>query len=226
MPRRQWKGTADLPFHVLNRAVRRSRLFNCGRDYEVFLDVLARAQRRSSLRLLAYCVMPNHFHLVAWPSFDGQLSPFMHWLAVTHSRRWHQSMGTAGTGSVYQGRFKAFPIQTDEHLLTVCRYVEQNALRAGLVARAEAWPWSSVSEVGRKCNGILLSPWPIPRPADYTTWVNGRLVAQAVGGVRRSVVKDRPFGTERWATRTAFELGLGRSLREAGRPRQSKSDRV
>jgi REP-associated tyrosine transposase len=222
MPARKWTGTAGLAFHVLNRAVRRARLFASDSDYETFLKVLAHAQERSGLRLLAYCVMPNHFHLVAWPLFDGQLSPFMHWLTVTHARRWHLSRGTIGTGSVYQSRFKAFPIQTDAHLLTVCRYVEQNALRAGLVRRAQDWRWSSASDVGRNGNTICLSPWPIPRPADYVAWVNETPPTEQLGRVRWSVLRSRPFGGAAWTVRTAADLGLARSLRPVGRPRRSK----
>lgn len=79
------------------------------------MRVFAQAQTQVPLRVLAYCVMPNHFHVVAWPSHDDELSEFMHWLTLTHSKRWHVYRGTNGTGSVYQGRFKAFPVQTDRH---------------------------------------------------------------------------------------------------------------
>ena len=81
--------------------------------------------------------MPNHWHFVLWPQGDGDLSEFMRWLTVTHTQRWHAAHHTAGTGPLYQGRFKSFPIQADDHLLTVLRYVERNALRANLVERAD-----------------------------------------------------------------------------------------
>jgi putative transposase len=81
--------------------------------------------------------MPNHWHLVLWPRKKGELSEFMRWLTVTHTQRWHASHRTSGTGPLYQGRFKSFPIEDDDHLLAVVRYVERNALRAKLVARAE-----------------------------------------------------------------------------------------
>jgi putative transposase len=72
------------------------------------------------------------------------VSEFFRWLTVTHTQRWHAHYHTSGTGHLYQGRFKAFPVETDEHLYTVLRYVERNAVRADLVARAEEWRWSSV----------------------------------------------------------------------------------
>jgi len=118
-------------YHVLNRAAGRVRLFTRAGDYAAFEAVLEQAWARLPTRLLSYCVMPSHFHLVLWPREDGELSEFMRWLTVTHTQRWHAHRGTAGAGLLYQGRFKSFPIQEDPNLLTVCRYVERNALRAG-----------------------------------------------------------------------------------------------
>src|SRR6202040_691579 len=81
-----------------------------------------------------------------WPKEDGELSEFMRLLTVTHTQRWHAHRHTAGTGPLYQGRFKSFPIQKDEHLLTVCRYVERNAVRAHMVKSAGRWPWNSLAQ--------------------------------------------------------------------------------
>src|SRR5207244_11561664 len=115
-------------------------------------------------RLLSYCLMPNHWHLMLWPREDDELTAFVRWLTHTHTMRWHAHYHTAGTGHLYQGRFKSFPVQTDEHFLTVCRYVERNALRARLVPRAEDWRWSCL---WRRKHGddkalALLSAWPEP----------------------------------------------------------------
>ena len=184
------------------------------------MRVFAQAQTQVPLRVLAYCVMPNHFHVVAWPSHDDELSEFMHWLTLTHSKRWHVYRGTNGTGSVYQGRFKAFPVQTDRHFLTVCRYVEQNPLRARLVDRAEDWTWSSLSDRCKNCYTISLCEWPIPQPSDWLGLVNQVEIA-TVSTIRRSVVRSRPYGELEWAERTAKQVGLEASLRPLGRPRKT-----
>ena len=134
----------DVVYHVLNRRVGRMTLFEKDEDYAAFEQVLSEAHPRSPMRLLAYCLMPNHWHLVLWPRHDGELSRYMQWLTTTHMRRWHAHHGTRGTGALYQGRYKSFPVQEDGHFLVVCRYVERNALRAGLVERAEQWAWSSL----------------------------------------------------------------------------------
>src|SRR5580658_3294321 len=88
--------------------------------------------------------MPNHWHLVLKPHEDRELSLFVGWLTLTHTQRWHAHRRDAGSGHVYQGRFKSFPVQADRHFLTVARYVERNPLRANLVASAADWRWSSL----------------------------------------------------------------------------------
>ena len=136
---------AGYVYHVLNRANARMTIFEKDEDDEAFERVLAEAVERTKTRLLAYCLMPNHWHLMVWPQADGELSAFVGWLTLTHTQRWHAHRHSAGTGHVYQGRFKSFPVQEDEHFYTVCRYVERNALRANLVSQAEQWRWSSLS---------------------------------------------------------------------------------
>src|SRR5438876_1466158 len=143
MPRPRRAAEGGLVYHALNRANARLAIFETDEDYAVFERVLAQAVARSDMRLLAYCLMPNHFHLVLWPRADGDLSRWMQWLQTTHVRRYHEHY--RGSGHIWQGRFKAFPIAEDEHLLAVLRYVERNPLRAGLVAAVGAWPWSSLA---------------------------------------------------------------------------------
>ena len=121
-------------YHVLNRANARMRIFDDDPDYIAFEKVLAEAVERTETRLLAYCLMPNHWHLLVWPRKDGELSRFVGWLTLTHTQRWHAHRHSSGSGHVYQGRFKSFPVQEDEHFYTVARYVERNGLRANLGA--------------------------------------------------------------------------------------------
>ena len=144
MPRPRRAAEGGLIYHALNRANGRSTVFETDDDYAAFERVMAQAVARQGMRLLADCLMPNHFHLLLWPRADGDLSAFMRWLTLTHTQRWHAHRSSAGTGHLYQGRFKSFVVQSDEHFLTVCRYVERNALRANLVERAEDWRWGSL----------------------------------------------------------------------------------
>src|SRR5438105_15248968 len=121
-------------YHMLNRADGRLPIFQKDGDYAALERILAEALAQvPGMRLLAYCAMPNHWHLVVWPQHDGDLSEYLRWLTVTHTQRWHAHHHTSGTGPLYQGRFKSFPVQEDEHLLALCRYVERNPLRANMV---------------------------------------------------------------------------------------------
>ncbi len=144
MARRPRTALGGLAYHVMNRVSGKQDLFEDSGDYEAFERVLSEARERERMRVCAYALMPNHFHLVLWPRGDGDLSRFMQWLTMTHTQRWHAHRHNVGHGHLYQSRFKSFPIQTDEHFLKVCRYVERNALRARLVERAEDWVWGSL----------------------------------------------------------------------------------
>ncbi len=208
-------------YHVLNRAAGRRRMFERPGDYAAFMEVLAEAHQRTAMRTLGYCIMPNHWHMVLWPHEDGDLSSFMAWVTLTHTQRWHAAHGTTGTGPLYQGRFKAFPVQADDHFLIVCRYVERNALRAGLVERAEDWPWCSLSRPRDETAElrIPLSSWPVERPLDWPAWVNQPQTAGELEALRTSVARGRPFGAAAWVGRTAQRLGLQATLRPRGRPR-------
>ena len=164
--------TGSQVLHVMNRGARRLRLFETDGDYQSFLACVIAALERVPLRLFAYCVMPNHFHLIVQPQRTAEISQFMQRVTSTHSRRWHRSRGSSGTGCVYQGRYRAVVVKKDAQFLAVCRYVERNALRAQLVSRAEEWPWSSLHQRCRNCYPVPLHPWPILQPLNWLDLVN------------------------------------------------------
>src|SRR5260370_29117564 len=170
--------------------------------------------------------MPNPWHVVLWPGQVGELTAFVRWLTHTHSMRWHAHYHAGGTGHICQGRFKAFPVETDDHFYTVMRYVERNALRANLVGRAEEWRWGSLWR--RQCGDAeaqtLLQAWPLARPTSWVELVNVPETQAELEAVRRSVARGRPYGSEAWCERTARQLGLQASLRPAGRPRKQADE--
>jgi putative transposase len=223
MPRRLRVSTGGYAYHVLNRAVGRVRIFAKQRDYEAFEEVIGQAKARLPMRVLAWCVMPTHWHFVLWPRGDGDLSEFMRWLTVTHTQRWHAAHRTAGTGPLYQGRFKSFPIQ-DDHLLTVLRYVERNPLRAKLVRQADAWRWSSLWHRVHGGEGELLDDSPLALPRRWRQFVQSPQTEMELTALRRSVVRGAPFGEATWQERTAKRLGLQSTLRARGRPGKSQPE--
>jgi putative transposase len=212
-----------LVYHVLNRAVARLPLFENPADYEAFLRVLAEAVAEVPMRILAFVIMPNHWHFLLWPAGDNDLSDFCRWLTHTHSMRWHAHYHTSGTGHIYQGRFKAFGVESDEHLYRVARYIERNPLRANLVSRAEQWRWSSLWRRvhGDAEPGPLLAGWPLPLPADWVEHVNAPQTEAELEALRRSVRRACPFGSVSWQQQMAARQGLGHTLRPLGRPRKA-----
>jgi putative transposase len=225
VPRHPRAAPGGYVYHALNRGVARLPLFEKPGDYDAFERVIALALAKHPTRILAYCLMPNHWHFVLWPKEDGELTAFLRWLTHTHTQRWHAHHHTSGTGHLYQGRFKAFPIEADDHLYTVLRYVERNALRAGLVKRAELWRWSSLGGPNTPSLPSLLHPWPVPRPDDWVRFVNRAQTEAELEAVRRSLVHQQPFGSEAWQQRTAARLGLEYTFRPRGRPKKSKRGR-
>jgi putative transposase len=168
------------------------------------------------MRLLALCVMPNHFHLALWPFEDGDLSAWMGWLLTAHVRRYHKHYRSSG--HVWQGRFKAFPIQEDDHLLSVLRYIERNPLRANLVAKAEDWSWSSLRYRLEPPLLPFLADTPVPLYADWLRHVTAPQTEDELERLRQSVTRNMPYGSDKWTQQTAIALGLESSLRPRGRP--------
>jgi putative transposase len=204
----------------MNRGNRRAIVYHDAHDYASFTGLMRRANDRLPMRIAAWCLMPNHFHAVLWPHGDGDLGRWMHWLLTTHVQRHRQRHGT--DGRIWQGRFKAPPIQQDDHLLTVMRYVERNPVRAGLVERAQDWPWSSLRvRMGRA--DALLSPSPVSLPDNWCDLVNQPLTVAELAAVRTSLQRQRPFGDPAWVQGTAERLGLLETLRRPGRPRAFRS---
>jgi putative transposase len=216
MPRNPRASQGGYCYHVLNRGNSRRTIFHKNGDYAAFVKLLRQAGERIPVRLLAYCLMPNHFHLALWPCGDGDLSVYMRWLLTAHVRRYHQHYHSSG--HVYQGRFRSFPIQEDDHLLTVLRYIERNPVRAGLVERAQDWPWSSAAPA--RGGEPSLDAGPVVRPTSWLEHVNAAQTEAEVEALRMCMRRRRPYGDSAWVERVAGLLGLGSSLRPRGRPRK------
>ena len=200
-------------------------IFTDDRDYRYFTALMGDILQEFQAECWNYCIMPNHFHLLLWPQTPAhakRLSDFMRWLTVTHTQRHHAHYHSAGTGHLYQGRFKSFAVQDDAHLLTVCRYVEANPLRAGLVTTAEAWRWSSLWRYasGDAQARALLARWPLPRPRAWVEYVNAPQTDAELESLRRAVRRSSPFGNLDWQQTIAKRLGLESTLRPRGRPRK------
>lgn len=220
MPRPLRKSIADGCYHVLNRGNARGEVFHKEEDYDAFLSLMRDACQRLPIRVLAYCLMPNHFHLALQPFSEGDLSRWMQWLTTAHVRRYHRHYRTSG--HLWQDRYKSFPIETDDHLYIVLRYIERNPLRAKMVDGAQDWPWSSLRWWGRRNRASYLTDGPMTRPSDWVRRVNRPETDAELDAIHRSLNRSAPFGSKAWQARTAARLGLQSTLRPRGRPRKSK----
>jgi len=226
MPRSARIAPAGWIFHVLNRGNARQRLFESPKCYDDFLKLLEDSRERINMRVLAYCLMPNHWHLLLWPKLDGDLGRFLHRLTLTHAQRWHFRHQTVGHGHLYQGRYKSFPVSNDEYLWRVCRYIERNALQARLVAKAEDWRWSSLPQrihaVGAQSaqsTPVTITEAPEALPNNWIQLVNRPQTSAELERLREALWHGRPYGPQRWRRLASKRLGIALESRPAGRPR-------
>ena len=222
MPRAARVAPGGMVFHVINRGVGKQNLFDTDDDYLAFERVIQETLEKRPMRILGYCLMPNHWHFVLWPENDGDLGLFMQRLTVTHVTRWQKQHNRVGFGHVYQSRFKSFPVETDEYFYHVMRYTERNALRGNLVASAEDWPFGSlwIRQYGSAEHRSMISAWPLPRPRKWLQYVNKAESEAELSALRRSCVRGTPYGNPEWAKKTAVELGLESTMRSPGRPKK------
>lgn len=218
MPRTSRAIVANHCYHVISRGNNQLQRFHDRGDYSAFLWLIAEANDHVPLPIIGACIMPNHVHIVVRPRRDDDLAQWTHWLFTTHSRRYHKKHGSSGR--VWQGRYKAFVIQDDTHLLTVLRYVERNALRANLARRAEEWEWGSLYWRTKASAPFALEQSPVPLPGNWPAYVNAPQTPDEVEAIRNCVNRQAPFGAPDWAARKAVELGLEQTLAPLGRPRK------
>jgi putative transposase len=223
MARQRRKLADDSVYHVHNRGNGGMRIFRKAGDFEAFIKLLEEGRKRSGVRILGYCLMDDHWHLVVWPRRGKDLSKFIAWVSTTHVRRWREHRTDRDGGHLYQGRFRSFMVQGDGHFLTLMRYVESNPLRAKRVRRAEDWPWSSLGgTAGSHGVRVELEKWPVERPRDWRKKVNQKLEEGELEKVRISVKRGRPFGGEEWVKRVVKRLGLETTVRDPWRPKKKQ----
>lgn len=239
-------------YHVVNRANARMTIFDDEADYAAFERIMLEAQERTNMRLLAWCVLPNHWHMIVQPRKDGDLARFFGWLTLTHTQRWHAHQHSIGQGHLYQGRYKSFLVDAEDYFLSACRYVERNALRAGLVTPgeisggrggsrrtsggggasgrasggAEDWRWGSLWRwVNRRKKLVdvpTLSDWPMDRPRNWVQRVNQPQSQEELDALRLCMQRGRPYGSAAWVGRMTTKFDLTATLNPRGRPKTSE----
>lgn len=204
-------------FHVMNRSAKQLTLFDRPSEYDMFLQVLAEADRACPIRLLEYCVMPNHWHLLVWPERDDQLSRYMRWITGVHGQRWRHARGEPGKGAVYQGRYRWVAVQDGAHYDVARRYIQQNPVRAQLVADHEAWAWSSASSELLPARPAL-ARGPLSSDTRCDSSIARLLDPETVQQVRASLTSGQPFGNPQWSCTLEVRSWLMAVLEEHLKP--------
>ncbi|MGE0464713.1 MAG: transposase [Vicinamibacterales bacterium] len=192
MPRSRRYTPPDSILHLVNRGNDRKRLFHADRDYEAFLELISETRTRCPMRLLAYCLMPNHWHMVVWPDAAQAVSAFCHRLCTVHALRHRRDTQTLGHGHLYQHRYHSFAVESERQYYLVMRYVEANPVRAGLVDQAQLWKWSSLAE-REGCERGLLHPGPLPLPSGWAALVNEALPRETLDETRARLQRTKPY---------------------------------
>ena len=214
---------ANYVYHVLNRGAKKALLFAQPSDYRAFQELLLTAKQRVPMRILAYCIMRNHFHLLLWPYAGDDLPQFMHMLMVLHINRHRFRHPPESPGHIYQSRYTNVIVEHGRSIVAVAKYIECNAWNAGLVKRAEGYPWSSASPLAVHPDRPVLSEWPIQKPHDWLTLLNLRTPASELKRIQRSAARGAPYGSPAWTARVAKEFGLEHTMRRQGRPSVDES---
>jgi putative transposase len=221
MPRTARVAPGGLIYHVLNRGVGKLQLFRSTKDHQAFQRCLRLTQDAVPMRVLSYCVMPTHWHLILWPGNDGDLARFMLRLTIRHVRRWLIHRQQVGTGHVYQGRYKSFAIQDDAHLSTVCRYVERNPVRANLVKSARQWHSSSAGQSHLPADQqLVLNDLARARRRDWNDWIDQPQTPAEEAALQTAIAQNRPFGSNNWLDALKKDLAWREPLKR-GRPRKT-----
>ncbi len=219
MPRVARVAVGGVVYHCINRSNGQVTIFNTDEEYRHFESLLQEGVELIGMRILAYCIMPNHWHLVLYPRNDADMGEFVRWITTTHVRQRRAQTGTIGQGHLYQGTYKSFPVETETYLQQLMVYVEQNPLRAKLVRRAENWKWSSLYRRERGTDAKLLAELPIELPYDYVHVVNTLPSDEIQETVRQSVNRGTPFGSTSWVDEMVQRFKLESTIRKPGRPR-------
>ncbi len=221
MPRLSRIDVGDEIYHCINRSNGRLQIFKNNEDYKLFESLLEEAREITNMRIIAYVVMPNHWHLILQPMNDGDLALFIHALSNKHTRKVHVKTNTIGSGHLYQGRYKSFLVESDKYLINLIKYVERNPVRAKLCKKCEDWKWSSSWRriYGTKQQKKLISLSPTPLPHGYLKWVNAEDSIEEVERIRKSVDKSVPYGKDTWVDVMINKYHLETTRRDAGRPK-------
>ena len=185
MPRRTTRLATHEAFHICNRAAGELTLFHNRTDYLLFEQTFLEMLASYPINLFAYCLMPNHWHLLAEAEQPKVLTQALHWLGTTHAIRWRRNTDSKGRGAVYQSRFRAHLVRKNEAFYKVAHYIERNPVVAHLCQAPQEWDWSSASS--RPKEKPFLAEWPLHKPKEWHRTLQSPLEEDWISRIRCAV---------------------------------------
>ena len=199
-----------LPHHVTEQGKRRQQTFFCDDDYRAYLELMAQWYSRCAVEIWAYCLMPNHVHLIAVPESGDGLRSAIGGAHRRYTRRINFREGWRG--HLWQGRFASYAME-ERYLLAADRYIEMNPVRAALIDRPGEYPWSSAAAhiLGRDDRLVKVSPL-LELVDDWGRFISGQIAERDVSLLRKHERTGRPLGAESFID--GLERALNRRLRK------------
>lgn len=216
---------AGYPHHIVGRGNNRERVFANPMDYEKYLSFLLKYSEEKEAAVLAYCLMPNHIHLLVRPSAEGTLAKMMQGVTLCYSKYFNKENGR--TGRLWECRYYSTVIDGDSYLWTVSKYIENNPVRAGIVKRAEDYPYSSAKAhlLGRK-DPLLKEPlFDKSELNEYKGFIRSEEDKKILEEIRKQTRLGKPLGDGGFLNTLSDRLGHDLSFRPKGRPRKGQIGR-
>ncbi len=227
MPRKARILVPNCPHHIVQRGHNRKTLFVTDQDYRYYLSNLKEWKSKLNIQLYAWCLMTNHIHIVAEPSQNAQsLSLLMKRINGRQAAYVNKLEGRSG--ALWDGRYKASPIQQDSYLLCCNRYVELNPVRAGMVNHASEYPWSSYKErivsdsptmLDRDACYIALGNTSQERKLRYKAFIERGTSMTEKNFLDTSVNRNQLTGNQRFIDEIEARVGARIERRGRGRPK-------
>lgn len=217
------------PHHIIQRGNNRQRIFLKEQDYEFYIDCLLKAKEQTRCRIYAYCLMPNHVHVLVVPSDPQGISR----LIQSVGRRYVQYFNrrNSRTGTLWEGRFRSSLVEADRYLTACCRYIELNPVRAGIVSHPAEYRWSSYlfHAEGKKGSLVDEDPWylglgnaPLQRQKSYRLFVAAESPGHELSWIRTNIQRGGITAGQSFIQRLARRLGSQLELRPRGRPKKDE----
>ncbi len=210
------------PHHVVQRGNNRQTIFFDDADREFYLKLLSKYAKECACKIKLYCLMQNHTHLISVPQKKESLSKMMQKLSLTFTQ--HINRKYKRTGRLWECRFYSSIIDKESYLLSVCRYIEKNPVRAKLIENPLQYKWSSAKYILSKDNPEWLEPaWTDYFTKDeYIKFLNQQEGVEEIKKIRRSILKGMPLGSAKFIKKLSEEVGIFLNTRPRGRPKENK----